>query len=83
MNRSLNLSLTDELRAFIDQQSGPGTTYSTPSEYLRALLREKKDRLETAALRSGVLEGYADVRAGRVSPYDGNLRSMLARARKA
>lgn len=82
MSRSLNLSLTDELRSFVDQHSGPGTTYSTPSEFLRALLREKKDRLDAAAMRSAVLEGYSDIRAGRVRQYNGDLRSMLAAARR-
>jgi Arc/MetJ-type ribon-helix-helix transcriptional regulator len=81
---SFNLSLTDELRSFVDRQSGPGTTFSTPSEFLRALIREKKERLELEELRSGVLEGYADIRAGRVREYTGDLRAMLddARARR-
>lgn len=82
MSRSLNLSLTDELRSFVDQQSGPGTTFSTPSEFLRALIREKKDRLEAASVRAAVLEGYSDIRAGRVRQYNGDLRSMLADARR-
>lgn len=81
MSRSLNLSLTDELRAFVDQQCGPGTTYSTPSEFLRSLLREKKDRIDAAAIRSAVLEGYLDIQAGRVHEYTGDLQAMLADAR--
>ena len=36
-----NLSLTDELRAFVDQNSGDGTLYATPSEFVRDVLREK------------------------------------------
>lgn len=79
--QSFNLSLTDELRAFLDQQTGAGTTFSTPSEYLRALIREKKERQEVAELRSAVLEGYADIKAGRVHRFDGDLKSMLAAAR--
>ena len=42
MANSLNLSLTDELRAFIDQNSGEGTLYATPSEFVRDILRRHK-----------------------------------------
>ncbi len=77
MARSINLSLTDELRAFLDQNSGDGTLFSTPSEFVRDLIREKKDRQDAAALRQSVLEGYADVRDGRTHEYTGDLRAML------
>lgn len=73
MSNSLNLSLTDELRAFIDRNSGDGTLYSTPSEFLRALLREKKDRQDAAALRDAILEGFQDILADRVTPFSGDL----------
>ena len=43
--KGINLSLTDELRAFIDVNSGDGTLYATPSEFLRDVLREKKRRV--------------------------------------
>ena len=82
MARSINLSLTDELRAFLDHNSGDGTLFSTPSEFVRALIREKKDRQEAAALREAVLEGYDDVRQGRTVPYTGDLRAMLAESRE-
>ncbi len=77
MARSINLSLTDELRAFLDENSGDGTLFSTPSEFVRALIREKKDRLDAAALRLAVLEGYSDVRDGRTQEFSGDLRAML------
>ena len=77
MARSINLSLTDELRVFLDQNSGDGTMFSTPSEFVRDLIREKKDRQDAAALRQSVLEGYADVRDGRTHEYTGDLRAMF------
>lgn len=80
--RSINLSLTDELRAFLDENSGDGTLYSTPSEFVRALIREKKERLEAAELRRSIVEGYGDVLEGRVLPLDGDLRSMVADAKR-
>lgn len=77
MSRSLNLSLTDELRAFIDSHSGPGTTYSTPSEFVRAVLRERKEREEASAAYDAIIEGYEDIRAGRVYQYKGSIRDLI------
>ena len=74
---TLNLSLTDELRAFIDQHSGEGTLYATPSEFVRQVLREKKERLEAAQIRDAILEGVQDALQGRTVPYRGNLRQIL------
>ena len=82
MSRSINLSLTDELRTFIDTSSGDGTLYSTPSEFVRAVLREKKERIEAASLRDGVLEGYRDLALGRHLPYDGDVRGLVEEARR-
>ena len=77
MSRTLNLSLTDELRAFIDQNSGDGTLYATPSEFVRDVLREKKERLEAALIRDAILEGYQDAIQGRTVPYNGDLRRLM------
>ena len=77
MSTSLNLSLTDELRAFLDANSGDGTLYSTPSEYVRDLLRQQKVRQEAAAARDAIHEGYQDATAGRTHVYKGDLRSLL------
>ena len=82
MARSINLSLTDELRAFLDENSGDGTLFSTPSEFVRALIREKKERTEAAELRKAVLEGYDDVLHGRTLALEGDLRSMVAEAKR-
>jgi antitoxin ParD1/3/4 len=85
MSKSLNLSLTNELRAFIDQNCGDGSLFATPSEFVRDILREKKDRMEAAAMRDAILEGYQDVIAGRTLEFKGNLRAALreAKAREA
>ena len=77
MARSINLSLTDELRAFLDENSGDGTLFSTPSEFVRDLIRKGKERQDAAALRQAVLEGYADIRDGKTHAYSGDLRAML------
>jgi antitoxin ParD1/3/4 len=77
MSSSINLSLTDELRAFIDRNCGNGTLYATPSEFLRDLLREKKERMEAAEMRDAILEGYRDLMEGRVVEFKGDLRATL------
>ncbi len=82
MASTINLSLTDELRAFIDSNCGDQGLYSTPSEFVRDLLREKKDRQEAAAIRDGVLEGYRDLFDQKTVEFKGSLRSALDTAKK-
>ncbi|GJL49059.1 MAG: hypothetical protein NPIRA01_02860 [Nitrospirales bacterium] len=82
MNNSLNVTLTDELRAFIDRNCGDGTLFSTPTEFMRDVLREKKERLEAAEVRAGILEGYQDAIAGRTTKFSGDLKADMAQFRK-
>jgi len=77
MSSSINVSLTDELRAFVDANSGDGTLYATPSEFMRDLLRQQKSRQEAAAARDAILEGYRDAIEGRTHAFKGDLRSLL------
>lgn len=64
MASSLNLSLTDELREFIDSRTGDHGVYATPSEYLRDLIRRDMEAQGTVA---HILRGIDDVRRGRYS----------------
>ncbi len=82
MPNTLNLSLTDELRAFIDANCGDGTLYATPSEFVRDLLRQRKAQLEAQSVRQGILEGYRDAMDGRVVEFRGDLKSVLRKAKK-
>jgi antitoxin ParD1/3/4 len=50
---TMNVSLPDELRAFVDAQVEEGR-YGSTSEYVRELIRRDQDRLR---LRSLLLEG--------------------------
>lgn len=70
---SLNISLTDEMKEFITNQSGNGTLYATPSEYIRDLIRHERDRLQAANLRSDIIEGYQDSIHGRTHAFSGDL----------
>ncbi|MCR9081318.1 MAG: hypothetical protein NXH89_02795 [Cyclobacteriaceae bacterium] len=74
---SLNIALTDEMKKFINSQSGKGTLYATPSEYVRDLIRHERDRLEAASLRSAIIEGYQDVIHGRTREFSGDLLADL------
>ncbi len=80
LSSTLNLSLTDELRSFIDRNCGDGTLYATPSEFVRDVLREKKERMEAAQIRDAILEGYQDAVAGRTVAWQGDLRQLLKKA---
>ena len=82
MSSTLNLSLTDELRAFVDSSSGEGTLYATPSEFVRDLLRQRKSQQEAKAAREGILEGYQDALAGRTVEFKGDLIGLLKKAKK-
>ena len=64
MASSLNLSLTDELREFINSRTGDAGVYSTPSEYLRDLIRRD---MESQEVVKHVLAGLDDIKRGRFS----------------
>jgi antitoxin ParD1/3/4 len=80
MASTLNLSLTDELRAYVDRNSGDGTLYATPSEFVRDVLRDRKERQEAAEIRDAILAGYQDALNGRTVTFRGNLRQLLKKA---
>ena len=82
MSSTLNLSLTDELREFVDQNSGDGTLYATPSEFVRDLLRQRKRQQEAALVRDAILDGYQDAIEGRTVAFQGDLCSVLKKAKK-
>lgn len=50
---TMNVSLPDELRAFVDAQVNEGN-YGSTSEYVRELIRRDRER---RALRTALLEG--------------------------
>jgi len=52
---TMNISLPEELRSFVDSQVSDGD-YVSSSEYMRELLRKEKDRVR---LREMLLEGAA------------------------
>lgn len=79
---SLNIVLTDEMKKFVLSQSGSGTLYATPSEYVRDLIRHERDRIEAAMLRNHIIEGYQDAAHGRTREFSGDLMADLKAHRK-
>lgn len=61
---SLNLSLTNELRKFVDSRTGDAGVYATPSEYIRDLIRHDMEAGETL---NHVLTGVHDIKRGEMS----------------
>lgn len=81
MATTLNLSLTDELRAFIEANCGEGTLYATPSEFVRDVLRQRKLQAEAQQVRDSIIAGYQDAIAGRTVEFKGDLRRLLKQRR--
>lgn len=64
MASSLNISLPDELREFVDWRANSAGLYATPSEYLRDLIRRD---MENQDVVKHVRQGLDDIRQGRYS----------------
>ncbi len=62
MSNSLNVSLTTELRRFVDKRASDNDVYSTPSEYIRDLIR--RDMREHEVVTS-IVEGIRQAAAGQ------------------
>ena len=61
MSSTLNLQLTNELRRYIDMRASDNDIYSTPSEYIRDLVRRD---MEDWAVASGVIKGLREASMG-------------------
>ena len=73
---TMNISLPDTLRSFVDTQVADGD-YGSSSEYVRELLRKEKDRVRLRALlmdgiESELIDEPMDAR------YFDNLRNRIA-----
>lgn len=61
MASSLNLSLTDELRRYVNSRASDDDLYATPSEYIRDLIR--RDMQDWMIVRE-VAQGLREARSG-------------------
>ncbi len=74
----MNVSLPEELKAFAEAQTKNG--YSTPSEYVRELIRADQRKRAQEKLDSMLLEG---LRSGEALPADATFWSELKRDARA
>lgn len=66
MPSSLHVSLPDEMRAYVDLRTNGKNTYTTPSEYVRALIRNDMEReSERLDIFSELLKSADDIKRGR------------------
>jgi antitoxin ParD1/3/4 len=77
---TMNISLPDELRSFVDEQVAT-RGYGSTSEYLRDLIRRERDREH---LRTLLLEGANSPQTGIADrAYFDKLRKQVRRRRSA
>jgi antitoxin ParD1/3/4 len=79
---SMNISLPEELKAYIEQQTKSG--YSTPSEFVRELIRGDQKRRAKEQLKLFLLEGLDSGEPLPVTPafWAELKRDALAKLRK-
>lgn len=76
---SLNLSLPLEMRQYLDIKAKSGI-YSTPSEFVRDLIRRHMEKDGDEALLASMQRGLADVEHGRTHPFDAERIRKKAKA---
>ncbi len=71
MGSSLHVSLPDEMRAYVDLRTNDGKDYSTPSEYVRALIRKDMENdAERLYVFKELLKSLEDVKGGNLLASD-------------
>jgi len=76
---SMNISLPDEMKTFVDNQITKGG-FSTVSEYVRDLIRQDQKRAAQAKLEALLLEGINSGQPIEVTPeFWSNLREKAER----
>lgn len=79
---SMNVSLPQELKDYVEKQTKAG--YSTPSEYVRELIREDQKRRARERLNTLLLEGIDSGDALPATPgfWDDLKREAIAKLKK-
>lgn len=84
--QTMNISLPEQLKDFVDSQVGSGR-YSSVSEYVRDLIRDDEKRKAQERLEALLIEGVQSGEATEMTPQDwSDIRAEALRqleARKA
>lgn len=67
--QTMNISLPDQLKEFVDTQVGSGR-YSSVSEYVRELIRDDEKRKAQNRIEALLLEGLQSGEATEMTPQD-------------
>ena len=86
-NTSMNVSLPETLKDYVQERVAEGT-FSNPSDYVRALIREDMRRREEEKLDALLIEGLNSGPAEPMTREDwdhirGNLEEHIARRQRA
>ena len=86
MTSSLHVSLPDEMRAYVDLRTNGEAAYSTPSEYVRALIRNDMEReSERLYVFKEILRSSEEIKAGNLLSsveVEAEIDGMFAQWRK-
>ena len=67
--QTMNISLPDQLKEFVDEQVGSGR-YSSVSEYVRDLIRDDEKRKAQERLETVLMEGLQSGKPAEMTPQD-------------
>jgi antitoxin ParD1/3/4 len=71
MPASLHVSLPDDMRAFVDKRANGTSSYATPSEYVRDLIRrDMAVQQERAYVFGELAKSLDDIKEGRLISAD-------------
>lgn len=80
MTATMNISLPDSLREFVEHQTSSGG-FSSASEYVRALIRREWKEHARSGLEARLIEGLESGEARELSPADWERMRREARRR--
>ena len=81
---SLNISLPQGMKDFVEQQVHKDDDYSSVSDYVRALIREDQKRLAEDKLEALLLEGLDSGEPIEITPewWEERRKKLIARHKK-
>jgi antitoxin ParD1/3/4 len=77
MTTRINARLSGPLAEYVDRMVGEQGLYETPSEFIRDLIRRDMERRALHVEQGAILEGYADLAAGRVFTSSGDFETDM------